>query len=140
MVKRSEIGDLLRDVTKATEDRMAQLGAWVADGSMSPRRFYEAMQQEVKLATNVNAALAKGGWAQMTPGQLWGAKRCATAKNTPTCATLRTRLQRATFRRAQIEARAALLTNDLLPILGDRDRARTVSRYDARATSHGRRR
>ena len=44
MVKRSEIGDLLRDVTKATEDRMAQLGAWAADGSMSPRRFYEAMQ------------------------------------------------------------------------------------------------
>jgi hypothetical protein len=66
MVKRSDITDLLRDTTKASEDRMAQLGSKFANNDISPRAFYEAMQQEIKLATNTNAALAKGGWAQLT--------------------------------------------------------------------------
>lgn len=66
MIKRSEVGDLLRETTKATEDRMTELGRLFANDTISPRAFYEAMQEEVKLATNTNAALAKGGWAQLT--------------------------------------------------------------------------
>lgn len=110
MVKRSEIGDLLRDVTKATEDRMAQLGAWAADGSMSPRRFYEAMQQEVKLATNTNAALAKGGWAQMTPAD-WGANGAQLRQEYANLRNFANEIAAGNLSPAQIEARAALYTN-----------------------------
>lgn len=66
MIKRSEVGDLLRETTKAAEDRMGELGRLFANDQISPRAFYEAMQEEIKLATNTNAALAKGGWAQLT--------------------------------------------------------------------------
>lgn len=66
MVKRSDVTDLLRDMTKASEERMSELGRLFANDAISPRRFYEQMQDEIKLATNTNASLAKGGWAQLT--------------------------------------------------------------------------
>lgn len=71
MVKRSEIADLLRSVTDRAGDTMAALGERVANGKITPREFYEAMATTVRQSYNANAALARGGWAQMTPAD-WG--------------------------------------------------------------------
>lgn len=71
MVSRSAINDLLRTATDAAAETMGNLGRKVANGAITPREFYEALQTTVRQAYNANAALARGGWAQMTPAD-WG--------------------------------------------------------------------
>ncbi len=71
MVKRELITDLLRTVILGAERRMGVLGEMVAKGQITPRQFYEFMAREIKLATNVSAALAAGGW-QNVSFSAWG--------------------------------------------------------------------
>lgn len=71
MVKRELITDLLRTVIAGAERRMGLLGELVAQGQITPRQFYELMAREIKLATNVSAALASGGW-QNVSFSAWG--------------------------------------------------------------------
>lgn len=110
MVKRSDITDLLRDVTKSSEDKMAALGRMAADGEMSPRKFYEAMQQEIKLATNANAALAKGGWAQLTQADIDATENKIRQEYANLWSFARD-IKDGDLTPAQIEARAALYAN-----------------------------
>jgi len=110
MVKRSDITDLLRDMTKASEDRISEYGRLAADGSMSPRAFYEAMQQEIKLATNTNAALAKGGWAQMTQAD-WGANGAQLRQEYAYLRNFAGEIAAGNLTPAQIAARANLYAN-----------------------------
>lgn len=110
MIKRSDVTDLLRDMTKASENRISDLGKWAADNSITPRQFYEAMQQEIKLATNANAALAKGGWAQMTP-QDWGANGYQLRQEYANLRNFANEIAAGNLSPAQIEARANLYAN-----------------------------
>lgn len=71
MVKRREISDLLRSVVDEAGQTMKEFGRLAANGEISPREFYEAMQLTVRQAYNASAALAKGGWGQMTQAD-WG--------------------------------------------------------------------
>lgn len=70
-VSNARIEELLRGVTRGAEGRMELLGMQYANGAMTGREFYEAMQREVKLVTNANTALARGGWGQVTQSD-WG--------------------------------------------------------------------
>lgn len=70
-VSQTAIQDLLRGYTQSAEARMELLGLQYANGGLTGREFYEAMTREVKLVTNANTALARGGWAQVTPSD-WG--------------------------------------------------------------------
>lgn len=110
MVKRTEITDQLRDVTKEHERQIGNYGRMAANGEMTPRQFYEAMQQEIKLATNANAALAKGGWAQLTQAD----RDATTAKLNDENARLwqfAREIKDGDLTPAQIEARANLYAN-----------------------------
>jgi hypothetical protein len=110
MVKRSDITDLLRDMTKASEDRIAQLGDRFANNAISPRAFYEAMQQEIKIGTNANAALARGGWAQLTQADLDANKERLQQEYARLWQFAREK-QDGLLSPAQIEARANLYAN-----------------------------
>jgi hypothetical protein len=110
MVKRGEVTDLLRDMTKASEERIGDFGRLAANGSISPRQFYEAMQQEIKLATNTNAALAKGGWAQMTQAD-WGANGYQLRQEYANLRNFANEIAAGNLSPAQIEARANLYAN-----------------------------
>ncbi len=110
MVKRSEIGDLLREVTKGSEERLAGYARLVNNGALSPADFFRAMQEDIKLQTNVNAALAKGGWAQMTPAD-WGANGAQLRQESANLRNFANEIAAGNLSPAQIEARAALYTN-----------------------------
>lgn len=71
MVKRREITDMLRSVVDEAGQAMREFGRLAANGEISPREFYEAMQLTVRQAYNASAALGKGGWGQMTQAD-WG--------------------------------------------------------------------
>lgn len=66
-----DINDLLRSVTLRASDTMAALAQNVSAGKLTTREFYEAMQLTLRQAYNANAALARGGWQQMTQAD-WG--------------------------------------------------------------------
>ncbi len=110
MVKRSDVTDLLRDMTKASEARISEYGKLFANDQISPRAFYEAMQQEIKLATNSNAALAKGGWAQLTQADLDANKEKLQQEYARLWQFARDK-QDGLLTPAQIEARANLYAN-----------------------------
>jgi hypothetical protein len=71
MVKRAAVVDMLDGVLQRSSGTVERLALSAHDGTLTPRQFYEAMQREVRLANNAAAALAKGGWAQMTQSD-WG--------------------------------------------------------------------
>lgn len=110
MIKRSEVGDLLREVTKGSEERLAGYARLVNSGALSPADFFRAMQEDIKLQTNVNAALAKGGWAQMTPAD-WGANGAHLRQEYANLRNFASEIAAGNLSPAQIEARAALYTN-----------------------------
>lgn len=110
MVKRNDINDLLREVTQGSEKRLQNYGMMAADAQMTPRQFYEAMQQEIKLLTNSNAALAKGGWAQMTPAD-WGRNGYQLRQEYANLRQFAQEIADGTLSGAQIEARAKLYAN-----------------------------
>lgn len=66
-----EINGLLLSITEKASDTMAALARGVAGGKLTSREFYEAMQSTLRQAYNANAALARGGWQQMTQAD-WG--------------------------------------------------------------------
>ena len=70
-LSREAITDLLRDVADGAGNRLAALGRSAVRGEITPRKFYELMQREVKYAYNAAAALAAGGWDRLTQGN-WG--------------------------------------------------------------------
>jgi hypothetical protein len=110
MIKRSDIGDLLREVTKGSEERLAGYAGLVNNGALSPADFFRVMQEDIKLQTNVNAALAKGGWAQMTPAD-WGANGAQLRQEYANLRNFANEIAAGNLSPAQIEARAALYTN-----------------------------
>lgn len=110
MVKRSEITDQLREVTKEHERQIADYARMAANGDMTPRQFYEAMQEEIKLATNANAALAKGGWAQLTDVDIRANEDQIRAENARLWQFAR-EIKDGELKPAAIEARANLYAN-----------------------------
>lgn len=70
-VSKQTIHGLLQDQADRSAGTMAELARAATQGTLTPRQFFEAMQREVKLAYNVDAALARGGWGQVTAAD-WG--------------------------------------------------------------------
>lgn len=66
-----QIEDLLRGFVKGSETRLELYGMQYANGQLSGREFYELMSREVKVVTNANTALARGGWGQVSQAD-WG--------------------------------------------------------------------
>jgi hypothetical protein len=66
-VSKATIHGLLQDQADRSAATLGELARLATEGTITPRQFYEAMRNEVKLAYNVDCALARGGWAQVTP-------------------------------------------------------------------------
>ena len=113
---------------------------WSTDGALSPADFLRAMQEDIKLQTNTNAALAKGGWAQMTPSD-WGSNGAQLRQEYANLRNFANEIaSRQPFTGTDRSQGSPVHEHDLLPLLGDYDGAREVSRYDPGATCHSRRR
>lgn len=110
MVKRAVITDLLRTVVDGAERRMGLLGRMFAAGEITGRQFYELMTREVKLATNVSTALAKGGWHNVTFSD-WGANGAQLRGEYGRLRDFAQAVARGELSPAQIEARAKLYAN-----------------------------
>lgn len=70
-VANSQIQDLLRGYTQSAESRLELYAMQYANGNLTGRQFYDLMTREVKVTTNANTALARGGWGQVTQSD-WG--------------------------------------------------------------------
>jgi len=111
IVANSDIENLLRDRVAQAERQMQTWAEQYARGDMTGRTFYELMQREIKLTTNANAALAKGGWAQMTPAD-WGANGAHLRKEYGYLRDFVAAVERGELTQAQIAARAASYSNN----------------------------
>ncbi len=75
-----------RDVVRQTErvikgvrQEMRGLSLDLAKGDISLQRWYNGMRERIKLIHGLHAAIAKGGWANMTQGD-WGRVGALTKK------------------------------------------------------------
>ena len=70
-VPRAIVDVALEQTIAGSQNEMVLLSERLQNGSLSVAEWRSAMGQQVKLLHTAEAALARGGWAQMTPSD-WG--------------------------------------------------------------------
>jgi len=70
-VKRAEVVNALEAVTQGAKGEMTNLSKRLAGKQISLADWQVGMRGHIKAVHNAQAAIAKGGWAQMTPSD-WG--------------------------------------------------------------------